>query len=382
MHEYVPRPGKRRTDLDLLRVIACFSIILAHAVLIFTSEPRYHIKNAEALIVADWIYEALRIGTIPLFFVLAGWGAVATLRRRSAGAFLRDRVVRLLLPLVAGILLIGPFIKYIERLHGRNLGMGGFRLVEPLHASIPTFLTQYWGRLNLLTWSHLWFLGYLFILSVALLPLLVYLARRTPLTEMQGRGLAFAPAPALALLVVVSGGYWPNLSNLLQDWGSMVFYAGLVALGGWLAASPGLESRFRRDAPLFLALALLGYILMMWAGHTNLGRAAAGLCAWGAIGASFGYAGRRPPEMTPTLAWLSESTMAVYVLHHLPVLVIGAWLLPLAFPDSVKMIWIVVGATLVTLVTYRFLVLPFTVPRVLIGMDARPKMSRPKPPTD
>jgi hypothetical protein len=86
--------------------------------------------------------------------------------------------------------------------------------------------------------------------------------------------------------------------------------------------------------------------------------------------------------MTPTLAWLSESTMAVYVLHHLPVLVIGAWLLPLAFPDSVKMIWIVVGATLVTLVTYRFLVLPFTVPRVLIGMDARPKMSRPKPPTD
>jgi surface polysaccharide O-acyltransferase-like enzyme len=382
MREYVPRPGTRRTDLDLLRVIACFSIILAHAVLIFTSEPRYHIKSAEALIVADWVYEALRIGTLPLFFALAGWGAVATLRRRSPGTFLRDRVVRVLFPLVSGILLIGPFIKYIERLHGRNLGFGGFRLVEPLQASIPTFLSQYWGRFNLLTWSHLWFLGYLFILSVALLPLLVYLARRTPSTHMPGRGLAFAPAPALALLVVASGGYWPNLPNLLQDWGSLAFYGGCVALGGWLAASPGLESRFRRDAPLFLALALLGYILMMWAGHTNLGRAAAGLCAWGAIGASFGFAGRRPPEMTPALAWLGESTMAVYVLHHLPVLVIGAWLLPLAFPDSVKMVAIVVGATLVTLVTYRFIVLPFTVPRVLIGMDARPKTSRPSPPAN
>ena len=86
--------------------------------------------------------------------------------------------------------------------------------------------------------------------------------------------------------------------------------------------------------------------------------------------------------MTPALAWLGESTMAVYVLHHLPVLVIGAWLLPLAFPDSVKMVAIVVGATLVTLVTYRFIVLPFTVPRVLIGMDARPKTSRPSPPAN
>ena len=373
MSGHVPRPGSRRTDLDLLRVVACFAIILAHAVLIFTSEPRYHLKSAEARIVADWAYEALRIGTLPLFFALAGWGSVAGLRRRSAGRFLRDRAVRVLLPLLAGMLLIGPFIKYIERLHGRNLGVGGLRLVEPLQVGLPTFLTYYWGRLNLLTWSHLWFLGYLFILSILLLPLLMHLARRPPSLEMPGRALAFAPAPVLALLVVAFGGYWPNLPNLVQDWGSLVFYGACVGLGAWLASWPGFEGRLRQDAPLFLALAVIGYAIIMLAGHTDLGRVGVGLCAWGAIGASFGYAGRNPPEGSPALSWLGESTMAVYVLHHLPVLVIGAWLLPLAIPDTAKVVAIVSGATLVSLLAYRFLVVPFALPRVLIGMDARPK---------
>lgn len=377
----VPKPGARRTDLDLLRVVACFAIIMAHAVLIFTSEPRYHLKSAEARVAADWAYEALRLSTLPLFFSLAGWGSVVGLRRRSAGRFLRDRAERVLLPLAAGMLLLGPFIKYIERLHGRNLGVSGFRMVEPLQVGLPTFLTHYWGRLNLLTWSHLWFLGYLFLISAALLPLMRWLAQQPPSDRIPSRLLAFLPAPLLAVLAVVTGAYWPNLPNLVQDWGSLVFYAACVGLGAWLAAWPGFEGRLRMDAPLFLVLAVVGYLIIMQAGHTDLGRVGFGLGAWGAIGASYGYAGRHPPQPGPVLSWLGESTMAVYVLHHLPVLVIGAWLLPLAIPDTAKIVAIVAGAAIVSLLAYRFLVLPFALPRVLVGMDARPKAPKP-PPSD
>ena len=368
-----PKPGSRRTDLDLLRVAACFAIIMAHAVLIFTAEPRYHIKSAEPRLVANVLYEALRIGTLPLFFALSGWGSVVALRRRSAGRFLRDRAERVLLPLVAGMLILGPFIKFIERSQGRNIGVTGWRLVEPLQIGFLEFLTNYWGRLNLLTWSHLWFLAYLFIISIALLPLLQYLARRVPSDAMPGRALAFLPAPALALLVVAGSGYWPNLPNLVQDWGSLLFYAGCVGMGAWLAAWPGFEARLRQDAPLFLALAVAGFAIIIAMGQTTLGRVGVGLCAWGAIGASFGYAGRHAPAPSAVLNWLGESTMAVYVLHHLPVLAIAAWLLPLAIPDTLKVIVIVLGATAASLLAYRFLVQPFATPRILIGMDARPK---------
>ena len=371
-----PRPGARRTDLDLLRIIASAAIILAHAVLIFTSEPRYHVKSAAPHLAADVLYDALRIGTLPLFFALAGWASVAALRRRSAARFLRDRAERVLLPLLAGMLLLGPVIKFIERGEGRNLGVTGWRLMEPSQIGFFDFLTNYWGRVNLLTWSHLWFLAYLFIISIALLPLLRWLAQRAPDETLPSRVLAFIPAPALALLVVLGSGYWPNLPNLVQDWGSVAFYAACTAIGAVLAAWPGFEARFRRDAPWFLALAACGFALIIGAGETTLGRIGAGLCAWGAIGASFGYAGRHAPAPSAVLTWLGESTMAVYVLHHVPVLLIAVWLLPMALPDTVKVLLIFLGATAASLLAYRFLVQPWPLPRVLLGMDARAKAQK------
>ncbi|MGG5819819.1 acyltransferase family protein [Falsiroseomonas sp. HW251] len=371
MTDLAPRPGSRRTDLDLLRVVACFAIIVAHATLIFTSEPRYHVKSASPHLLPTVIYEAFRIGTIPLFFALAGWGSVVALRRRSGARFLRDRAERILLPLVAGILLLGPIIRFIELQQGRNIGLGGWRLVDPLTTGLLEFLPRYWGRLNLLTWSHLWFLAYLFIISVVLLPLLQHLARQVVSMRMPGRMLAFLPAPALAVVAVAGDAYWPNLSNLVQDWGSLVFYAACVALGAWLAAWPGLEGRLRQDAPLFLALAALGFALMVAAPDSVTGRIGVGLCAWGAIGASFGYAGRHPPAASRALSWLGGSTMAVYVLHHVPLLLIAAALLPLAMPGAAAWAIIVVATTAITLAAYRWLVEPFAAPRLLVGMPRR-----------
>jgi glucans biosynthesis protein C len=372
----IPRPGERRTDLDLLRIVACFAIIVAHAVLIFTAEPRYHVKSATAHLAADILYEALRIGTLPLFFALAGWSSVAALRRRPPGRFMRDRAMRVLLPLAAGILLIGPFIKFIERGQGRNLGTGGFRMVEPLQLGFWEFLPLYWSRLNLLTWSHLWFLGYLFLISLALLPLLAALARRTPSIAIPGRALALAPAAGLAAVAAAFDAYWPNLPNLVQDLGSLVFYAGCVALGALLAAWPGLEARLRGDAPWFLALAALGFGIMIAAGHGTLGRIGVGLCAWGAIGACFGYAGRCAPAPNAALGWLGDATMAVYVLHHVPLLALAAWLLPLGLPDAVSCLLIIAGATAASLLAYRYLVQPWPAPRILLGMDARPRPAK------
>jgi glucans biosynthesis protein C len=367
MNDLVPQPGSRRTDLDLLRVVACAAIILAHATLIFTAEPRYHLKSATPHITATLFYEALRIGTLPLFFALAGWGSVVALRRRSAARFLRDRAERVLLPMIVGVVVLGPIIKYVELRQGRSLGLTGWRLVDPPAFGLLEFLPRYWTRLNLLTWSHLWFLAYLFIISVVLLPLLLHLARRSPSMRVPGRLLALLPAPALATIAATTGAYWPNLPNLVQDWGSLAFYGACVAMGAWLAAWPGFEQRLRQDAPLFLLLALVGYFIIIAAPETTFGRIGVGLCAWGAIGASFGFAGRHPPTPAAWLSWLGEATMAVYVLHHVPLLVGGAAILPLHLPDLVKWVMIVTVATITSLATYRWLVEPFAAPRLLTG---------------
>ncbi|TDH60862.1 hypothetical protein E2C06_19770 [Dankookia rubra] len=104
-------PAARRTDLDLLRsLVCCGLVILAHALLIFAAEPRYHVESAAPWGGATVAYEAMRISTLAIFFTLAGWSAVASLRRRPAGRYVRDRLARVLLPLLAGILLLASVL--------------------------------------------------------------------------------------------------------------------------------------------------------------------------------------------------------------------------------------------------------------------------------
>ncbi|GGC52524.1 acyltransferase [Siccirubricoccus deserti] len=368
-----PLPARRRTDLDLLRIIVCGGVILAHALLIFAAEPRYHVKSATPWLPATILYEGFRISTLAIFFVLAGWSAVASLRRRAAGRYIRDRAERVLLPLAAGVVVLGPVIKWIELNQGRDLRINGFRLVSPPEISFLEFLPRYLGRLQLLTWSHLWFLAYLFVISLMLLPVLLRLARRPPSQQMPGRAMAFLPAAGLALLVLASSAYWPFLPNLTQDWGNLLYFAACFLLGGGLAAWPGFEARLRVEAPGLLLLALTGLTLVVAAGEGPVGRIGVGLCAWGSIGAALGYAGRHPPAASPTLGWLGEATMPVYVLHHIPVLALGVLVLPWGWGPLATVLVIWPLATVISLLAYRLLVQPFPWPRRLVGMDARPK---------
>ncbi|WP_431269573.1 hypothetical protein [Dankookia sp. P2] len=90
----------------------------------------------------------------------------------------------------------------------------------------------------------------------------------------------------------------------------------------------------------------------------------------GATGAALGYAGRHPPREGKAMAWLGEATMPVYVLHHVPVLALGLLVLPLGWAAPVAVLVIAAGATVVSLLAYRWLVWPWRVPRLLVGMGS------------
>jgi len=170
----------RRTDIDGLRIVVCGSVILLHSLLIFADEPRYHLKSDVTSQFASVAFRFVHIFSMPTFFVLAGWSAVASLRVREPIQFVRERVLRLIVPLVSGMVLFSSAIKYIELSNGRDLRLDGFRLITPLQQRFIEFYSHYpIGR----TWSHLWFLLYLFLITILLLPLLTQLARRAPRTD-------------------------------------------------------------------------------------------------------------------------------------------------------------------------------------------------------
>jgi len=365
-----PELATRRTDLDALRILLCGGIILAHALLIFAEEPRYHLKSEVPSAVASVMYEFFRAGTMPLFFALAGWSALPSLRGRSVGRFLQDRTVRLLVPLIVATILFGSVIKYIELTHGRDLMATGLRLVEPLQAGFFDFFPRNLKHVKWITWSHLWFLAYQFLISVVLLPLLLWLAQRKPVAKMPPAFAVYLPALPIAGLLVQFNGYWPFLPSLIHDGANFSFYAFCFVTGAFIAAWPGFELRLRAEATRMTVLLVLAFTGVVLCGESTLGRVFVAFTAWSAIGSAFGLAPHFRTDVTPAFLYLRDAAAPVYIVHHAPLLLIGVAVLPMPVPDGLKIVIICLATTVVSMAAYHWLIRPWPPMRWLMGMAA------------
>src|SRR5215813_5407567 len=177
----------RRPDIDWLRVSAVYLLFVFHVGKVFDPAPFYHIRNADLSFSMLVLCGFVGLWHMPLFFLLAGWSAVASFQARGSHGGVVERVRKLAVPLLAGSVLLGPPIKYLELRSGLDLHYAGLRVTAPLQAgfravtgglpvakpfdgSFLAFLPTFFTRLDRFTWSHLWFLAYLLTLTLLYLP--------------------------------------------------------------------------------------------------------------------------------------------------------------------------------------------------------------------
>jgi fucose 4-O-acetylase-like acetyltransferase len=109
----------------------------------------------------------IHVFRMPVFYVLAGFFAALLYERRGARAFVRNRVIRILVPFAVGWAILFPLVKVIA--------IGAMRIEGPSanpSGSLEVFsLREVFGRLDPM---HLWFLEYLvffYVLVLVLVPL-------------------------------------------------------------------------------------------------------------------------------------------------------------------------------------------------------------------
>src|SRR5439155_689069 len=102
-------------DFDWLRVVAILLLHVFHTGMLFNTWE-WHIKAPHLLPVLELPMGILHALRMPLLMVVAGAGTALALQKRSVGAFARDRVKRLLLPLAFGMFVVVPPQIYAERL--------------------------------------------------------------------------------------------------------------------------------------------------------------------------------------------------------------------------------------------------------------------------
>lgn len=163
---------ERRYDIDWLRVLAIVMVFFFHNARFYDPYP-WHVKNADHSFGMLLFVGLLSAWIMPLFFLLSGVGSWYALKSRTAGTYLRERVLRLLVPLyTVGIFILLPPQLYWERITNGQFS-GSFLEFYPSY-----FKAFYFDPLPpfVLPWpGHLWFLIFLFAISLLSLPLMVYL---------------------------------------------------------------------------------------------------------------------------------------------------------------------------------------------------------------
>jgi hypothetical protein len=355
-----------------------------------------------------------------MMFFIAGMGASYSLRKRSARTFLTERIRRLVVPFLTGLLLLVPPIQYyfFKRLP----------LFEETFAQFyPTFfdVTPRWVFPPFLTGPrymahHLWFLRNLFVYTLVLLPLFLWLrgrARSGTLRSLAGRGLlerwtaTFARPGALFLLALPvaaidaalgAPGGWHRFSYI-----PFLLYGYVIASDGRFAQA--LRSQWKGALLLGLALfVVVGIPGRYWFQSrgidflTDPGLSSAafrllkGFVSWCLIVGFIGWASRTRPAAEPhpptgnpqrpslidrAGRYLSQAALPIFTLHLTFLVVIGFYVVRWTNSMPIRFLLISIVATVDTLAVYD-LVRRTAVTRFLFGMrrpDTTQASAEPQP---
>ena len=248
--------------VDQLRLFAVTAVFLIHVCEVFSPFDDWHITNVERSRLAGEITVVAAPWLMPLFMLLAGVSAWYSLQRRSNSSYVRERVARVFIPLVVGILVLVPPQVYLERrLHGQFQGS--------FFSFLPHFFDGIYPTGNF-SWHHLWFLGHLFFYSVVALPLFRYLQRPTGrklLRRMASlcsgkAGLLWLALP-LILERQILWGLFPERHMLTSDWSNHALLFVAFVYGFVLAGEPMLGAAIDKQWPSALMLALASSVLLI-----------------------------------------------------------------------------------------------------------------------
>jgi glucans biosynthesis protein C len=246
--------------LDWLRVLAVLGVFVAHTGDIFDT-LYWHTRqggqgmswNALATFGAEW--------GMSLVFLLAGASTWFALLSRSGNQFIGERFKRLFIPFIVAFILLSPFQAYILAYFIAS----GYSL---FHGTLIDFFPYFFehiqigGDLRFLTiyGYHLWFLAFLFLISIIALPLLLYVKQERGMRFISWLA-AFCHKPAglfvfvlpIALIRIMLWALFPGY----QGWTDFYSWFVLFVCGFIIISNDMFQAAIRQQGKIFLPLAFV-----------------------------------------------------------------------------------------------------------------------------
>jgi surface polysaccharide O-acyltransferase-like enzyme len=351
--------------IDWLRVLAVLLLFPFHTLRVFNApispgDAAFYVKSAATSLPVSYLLWFIDRWHMPLLFLLAGASTLLAFRTRTPGQYARERVNRLLWPFGVGLLVLIPPQTWIGAI--RNSGYTG----DFFHYLVSgDFLVwnirnggDYYGGFGV---GHLWFILWLFAVSMMALPLLAWSRseRGGEWIRLWGQRLSRPVWWLLPPLLILIGDALPDVAGK-----NPFYYLAFFVIGAVAFSDPSFGET---AAQVWSGALVLGVLLT--AGYVGTWQLRSGIVdpslesaivnyfaflgTWLLLVGLLGAGKRWLDRPSATLSYLSEASYPVYILHQTVIVILAVPVLGLPIPWPAHAVVLLAGSVLVTFALYE-----------------------------
>ena len=297
----------RKYYIDNLRSFTIVTVFLYHIFMLYNNWGEDFYIHGESLLIPSIFNLIVCFWIMPLLFAVAGISSRYALERRGTVEYVKERVSKLLLPFIFGVLFIVPVQPYLA---------GIFFNGQAKYFDSFTKITDLSGYDGAFTPAHLWFILFLFVTSMGFLPLMIWYKNK-------GKGTLGDKVP---LILIILMGLFPcivqnDIFEAVEFSGkSILESSAYFLLGYFFLSNDNLLEKLQKYRFLLLGLFFLyaGFTVFILDGEFYE------MASWLSILAFLGLAGRYLNFTGKITGYLSKSSFGIYIFHQ-------SWIIIAAF---------------------------------------------------
>lgn len=253
--------------MDNLRALAMLTGVVFHGALAYSvlAHPFWPTADAGQSLLIDAFAWFSHLFRMPLFFVVAGFFVALLVQKRGIGGMLKNRFMRIILPLLVFWPLVYFSMSWLIR-----YAIADVQNLSPLLQMIKPWLSNPQAPTAPPTLIHLWFLPYVMCFCILVWVastlewhthfsgLVAWLDALTPMKKA-----CLVPLAVMPALFAVSAPFSAP-ESFFPQWWALLFYGTYFLIGFRLFHQARSLDQLRPYAPRLLLLSLLAYALFLY----------------------------------------------------------------------------------------------------------------------
>ncbi len=376
------RFGARQHFLDWLRVLAFAYLVFFHTGMMFVEWP-FHIESGYD---SDFLKTIMMLTTnwrLDLLFLVSGVAISVMMTKMSIKGFLWQRVIKLFIPFMFACAVIIAPQPYFEATQKGLIDMSfwQFWTQEHFHFTWLEGMLTPWP-----TYNHMWYVLYLFIYTILLVPLFMFINSDKGYTIIsklenwlvKGARILWAPY-VLYLGVYFCTGHNDITHAVWDDWFGHFIYAYILIMGIVFVRMPKCWQAFEDNRYISLTLALVSYSIIIVKSRysTPLDPIPWDLIEmiikWSWVATLIGFSKRYLNFNNRFIRYGNSIVYPFFILHQTVIIVIGYYIIDWGMHGVLEFLAIMVGTFIISYALIELVIKRLNILRLVFGLKVKKK---------